>query len=84
MTQCEWRHSQQPPLFDYLLGHMRSIEHPLRLLPARRERPSRRAGERRQQFPSSNGDHMPLPCEGAAETVARLGRAVSKPTARTW
>jgi hypothetical protein len=36
----------------------------LRLLRARRERPRRRAAERDQQFPPSDGDcHAPLPCE---------------------
>ena len=50
------------------------------LLRTRREWPSARAGKRRQQFPSCNV-HMPLPCEGAETTVARLGRAVSETAA---
>src|SRR5262249_6401717 len=52
--------------------------HPLGLLPARRDRPRRRAAEYGQQFPPSDGHcHTPLPREGAVKgTVSRHERAV--------
>src|SRR5215475_7346989 len=68
---------------SFHIGRSRAHEnadppHPFRLLRPCRERPrDRRAAERDQQLPPSDGDcHTPLPCEVRKGTIARHERAV--------
>jgi hypothetical protein len=66
-----------PPLLQPDCCKDADAPHALNRLRVCHKRPRRRAGKRRQQFPSCNGCHMPFRREGAAATVARLGRGVS-------